>query len=165
MIITNQKQAVNQRIQKVIVLLILVIMIGLIYFTNAIPRGALGFSREQITVGILIMIFAFFLYDYMRNYNYLYYTDTGDKLILRYYSLRPFDDKKNAIEFSKSELERFELQKTRFGINEYLVIYRKTGKGLAKYPPVSITALAADDREKMISSLLRLIRQNRDNKQ
>jgi hypothetical protein len=161
MIISNQKKAVNVRIQKVIVLLVLVIVIGLIYFTNAIPHGALGFSREQIAIAILIIVFLFFLYDYLRNYNYIYYTDTGDKFILRYYSLRPFDDKKNAIEFNKSELERFELQKTSFGLNEYLLIYRKTTRGLAKYPPISITALTGHDREKMIASLLKLIRQNR----
>jgi hypothetical protein len=160
MIINNQKQAVNLRIKKSLALLVLVIAIGLIYFANVLPHRTYGFSRNQIALAILAIFFIYFLIDYMRNYFYIYYSDTGDKFILRYFSLRPLEDKKNAVEFNKREFSRFEIKKTLFGFNESIIIYRKTTKGIAKYPPVSITAVSKPDREKMLSSFRKLTRGN-----
>ncbi len=160
MTIDNQKQAVNLRIQKSIALLILIIALGLIYFANILPHSIYGLNRNEIAVLILVIFVSFFILHYLRNHNYIYYSDTGNKLILRYFSLRPFEEKKNAIEFNKNELHNFEIKKTMPGINKSIIIYRKTTKGIAKYPPVSLTALSKTDQEKMMASLQRLIMAN-----
>lgn len=157
----NKKQAVDLRIQKSIALIILVIVFGGIYFTNLVVDGALGLTRNQFAGLMLGLFMLYFLYLFLRDYNYIYYSDTGDKLILRYFRLRPLDNKKSAIEFKKSELHQFELQRTFFNLNESLVIFRKTQKGVAKYPPVSLTAIGKQDREKLLSSLKKLIVANK----
>ncbi len=161
MIIDNQKQAVNLRIQKSIALLILICAIGLIYFANVLRHGAWGFTRDQIAIAIMVLFILYFLFHYLRNHNYIYYSDTGNDLILRYFSLRPLEDKKNSIEFNKREFHKFEIIKTLFGLNENIIIYRKTPKGIAKYPPVSTTALGKSEKEKIYSSFQKLIRANR----
>jgi hypothetical protein len=89
MILNNQKQAVNLRIQKFLALLILVIIIGLIYFANILPRGLYGLNKNQVAVGIILIFAGYFIFDYLRNYYYVSYNDTGDKFILRYFSLTP----------------------------------------------------------------------------
>ena len=160
MVINNQKQAVNLRIQKSIALLIFVIAIGLIYFANILSHSTYGFSRNEIAIFILVIFILYFLFHYLRNHNYIYYSDTGNKLILRYFSLRPLEDKKNAIEFNKNELHKFEIKKSLLGFNKSIILYRKTSKGTAKYPPVSLTALDNAGEKKMMISLQRIILAN-----
>ncbi len=160
MIISNQEQAVNIRIQNSIGLLVLVITIGLIYFANILPNNTLGFNKNQIAIFIITTLTGYFILNYLRNHNYIYFSDTGDKFILRYYSLRPFEDKKNAIEFHKREFHKYELRQSMFRFRERVVIYRKTSKGIAKYPPVSITALGKLNREKLLASFKKLIMEN-----
>jgi len=157
MVINNQKQAVSLKIQKTLALLILVIAIGLIYFTNVLAHGAFGFNMDQIAGFIVGLFILYFLYHILRDHNYIYYSDTGNKFILRYFSLRPLADKKKSIEFNKKELHKFELRRSLLGFRESIIIYRQTPKGIAKYPPVSITALSKPDKEKMMASLQKLI--------
>lgn len=160
MTISNQTKAVNLRIQKSIALLVLVIAIGMIYFANILSHRTLGYSRNEIAIFIVAIFILFFLYHYLRNHNYIYYSDGGDKFILRYFSLRPLEDKKNAIEFNKREFHKYEIKKSLLGLNENVVIYRKTPKGIAKYPPVSITALDKETRSKIFSSFNKLLGSN-----
>jgi hypothetical protein len=161
MTITNQKQAVNLRIQKSLALLILIIAIGLIYFADVLPHRTSGFTRNEIVIFILVIFILFFLFHFLRNHNYIYYSDTGSKFILRYFSLRPLQDKKNAIEFNKKEFLKYEIKTSLAGLNKCVIIYRKTPKGEAKYPPVSITALNRDSREKMFASFQKLMLTNK----
>ncbi len=160
MTITNQKQAVNLRIIKSLALLFLIIIIGLIYFANVLRDGALGFTRDQISVFMIILVVLFFLYHFVRDHHYIYYSDTGDRFVLRYFSLRPLTEKKSAIEFNKNELYRYEIINPLFGLNRSLVIYRKTARGIAKYPPVSVTAVKKSDRKKMLASIQKIIAAN-----
>ncbi len=164
MTITNQKQAVNLRIIKSLALLFLIIVIGLIYFANVLRDGALGYTRDQIALFIIILVVLFFLYHYIKDHQYIYYSDTGDKFVLRFFSLRPLADKKNAIEFNKNELQHFEIIKPFYGLNKSLVIYRKTARGVAKYPPVSLTAIRKTDLDKMTASMQRIIMSNQSGK-
>ena len=160
MIINNQKQSVNLRIQKSLALLVVVIVVALIYFTSILPPGTLGLSKNKVAIAFISVFIVYFLIDYLRNYHYIYYSDTGDIIILRYYSLRPLEDKKNAIEFNKREFHSFKITKLLNGFNESLIIFRKTSKGIAKYPPVSITALSGNDKEKLTASLKKLVQAN-----
>ena len=161
MIITNQKQAVNLRIRKSIALLGLIISIGLIYFANILPHSTFGLSRNEIAILIFTMFLLFFIFHFIRNHNYIYFSDTGNKLILRYFSLRPLEDKKNSIEISKNQLYKYEIKRSMLGLNKSVILYSRTPGGIAKYPPVSITALTNSDERKILESLQRNIPANR----
>ncbi len=160
MTIDNQKQAVSLKIQKSLALLIAIIVIGLIFFANILPHDTFGFTRNEIAFMVLVAFVFYFLFHYLRNHNYIYYSDAGDQFILRYFSLRPLHDRKNAIEFSKREFDNYEITKSLAGLQESVIIYRKTPKGIAKYPPVSITALDKADRKKLFASFQRLMQEN-----
>lgn len=164
MILNNQKQAVNLRIQYSLALLIFVIAIGLIYFTDIFKQGVLSYNKDQVAIFILVVFILYFLLNFLRNPQYIYYSDTGNKFILRYFSLRPIAGKKNSIEFNKGELKKFEIKQSLLGFNQNIIIYRSTPKGIAKYPPVSITALGKDNRERMLASIQKLILANRNRK-
>ena len=160
MTIDNQKKAVALRIQKSLAILVFIILIGLIYFVDILPRGTLGLTRNEFSIIVIGIFILFFLFHYLRDHNYIFYSDTGNNFILRYFSLRPLHDRKNAIEFNKKEFENYEIKKSLAGLNESVIIYRKTSKGVAKYPPVSITALDKKNREKLFASFQKILLSN-----
>jgi hypothetical protein len=161
MTLNNQKKAVNVRIQQSVALLLLIISIGIIYFADILPHRTLGYTRNEISTFILIIFVLFFLFYFLRDYHYIYYSDSGNKFVLRYFSLRPMAGKKNAIEFNKSEFRKYELKKSFAGLNEKIIIYRKTPGGVAKYPPLSITALNKTERHKLIASFHKIMLANK----
>lgn len=112
--------------------------------------------NSLIAVFLALAYVIYVLYNAFRNYNYIYYNDETDKLILRYFSPGVFSEKKNSIEFPKSEFADFKLISFFMGYREKLVLYRNTRKGLASYPPVSLTALSYIERAMLLRSLAEL---------
>jgi hypothetical protein len=101
------------------------------------------------------------IYISFRNYNYIYYNDETEKLILRYFSPNIFSEKKNSIEFPKQEFADYKLNSFFMRYREQIILFRKTKKGLANYPPVSITALSISERERLLRSLNELKLRNK----
>jgi hypothetical protein len=96
------------------------------------------------------------LFNTLRQFHYVYFSDAGERIVLRYFSMGAFIYKKHSIEIGKSEFIGYEMQKQLFGLREKLILKARTGKGLAKYPPVSITALTRKEKENLIQALDRL---------
>jgi len=88
-----------------------------------------------------------------REYNFIIYKDTDDKIIMRYYPLHPFHDKFKSIEISKQTFSHFELEKRSWGLREDLFLFQMSAKGLAKYPGISLSALSKTQRAELLESL------------
>ena len=73
-------------------------------------------------------------------------------------SLRPFDNKKQAIEIQKKDYNGYEIRKSFFNLKEDLILSVKTKKSIANYPPISITALSLKHKNLLISSLNQAVR-------
>jgi hypothetical protein len=67
-----------------------------------------------------------------------------------------FTSKKSSIEIGKNEFAGYEIKKQLLGFREKLILKAKTGRGLAKYPPVSITALNLKEKKSLFQALDRL---------
>jgi len=106
---------------------------------------------------ILASLFAFFVIlvslNLIREYNFIIYKDTDDKIIMRYYPLHPFHDKFKSIEISKQTFSHFELKKRSMGLREDLFLYQMSAKGLAKYSGISLSALSKKQKAEVLSSL------------
>lgn len=99
-----------------------------------------------------VCITAFILFIVM-DYNYIYYTNEGDKIIFRYQALNPFIVNPKSIEIPKRSFYKFEFTKSLFGKKTNILFYQKTKDGVAKYSPVSLTALTKKEREELDNSL------------
>jgi hypothetical protein len=93
------------------------------------------------------------VYNFVLRPNYVYYSDNGDKIVLRYYATRLFNNKKNSIEISKQNFISWNIEKFLFGTCEMLYLHGKFKSGVAKYPGVSLSAVKRSDREKIKASL------------
>ena len=63
-------------------------------------------------------------------------------LMFRFVSMRPLDNNKKAIQINKADFAGFKFEKSFFGYKENLILSLKTKKGVANYPPISISALS-----------------------
>jgi hypothetical protein len=140
-----------------LIMLVAIVVLLFVPFNSDLIKG-LSNTLLAAFVAVAYVIHAF--YNTFRNYNYIYFSDESDKLVLRYFSPNIFTTKKNSIEIPKKEFAGFELQSFFMRYREKLILLRRTGKGVAKYPAVSITALSEDERYALLFALTQLKNRN-----
>lgn len=151
----NKHKVLKLNMRRYIVLLFFTTIIGLLIFTRLLDN-VWGISK---TIALLITIIAYLIYvliTYVINYQYIFYSDEGSKIILKYVSLRPFDNKRNAIEISKENFYGYKIQKSFLNLKEEIIFLIQTPNGIAKYPPISIAALTAKQKKILINSITQL---------
>jgi hypothetical protein len=153
MIIDIEKTIIRKTMGKFIALVLLVVVIcALLFipFRNDLIKGIEN-SWLAIIIASCYVLYAF--YESMRNYNYIYFNDESDKIVLRFFPPTLFTAKKNSIEIPKKEFAGYTLKSFFMRYRESIVLYRNTSKGKAKYPPVSITGLSNEERYSLLFSL------------
>lgn len=133
---------------------ILVILI----FSNLFNDPVLGLKKSVYIVFSTSVYVIYNIVKYVLNYTFLSYSDEGNKLIFRFISLRPFDNKRNAIEILKKDFRRFKTSKSFFDLKEELILFVKTPKGVANYPSFSITALSLKQKSLLKNSLSQFVK-------
>nr|WP_321354851.1 hypothetical protein [uncultured Draconibacterium sp.] len=102
---------------------------------------------------------AWYLYFHVADYQYIEFTDDGDRIILRYYKVVSFSGKAyNSIEFQKRRLRKVHFENSFFGELSDLTLIIKTDRGIAEYPTVSLAGLTIDDRKRIQESLNSIIK-------
>jgi hypothetical protein len=160
MILDTKKTILRFNLSNLIVtvaVLIIIIVLLFVPFSSDLFKG-LDNNLLAIFVAIAYVINVF--YRNLRNYNYIFFSDESDKIIFRYFAPSIFTTKKNSIEFPKKEFAGYELHSFFLRYREKLVLLRRTSKGIAKYPAVSITALSNDERHALLIALNQLKRKN-----
>jgi hypothetical protein len=92
----------------------------------------------------IFFVFLFFLYMIYRGqlqYHFISFSDEGNKIILRYYRFSGISQKYRSFEILKSAFYTYEIHRHFFGRRAEMVLFQRTPKGIAKYPPVPLTAL------------------------
>lgn len=132
-----------------IVFIIIIIVLLFLPMYNIIK----GVNNSLLAIFVAAAYLIYAVYNTFRNYNYIYFNNDSDTLILRYFSPNIFTSRKNSIEIPKKEFAGYKLHSFFMRYREKIVLYRNTRKGLASYPPVSITALSNMERYAMLRAL------------
>jgi hypothetical protein len=152
MIIDIKRTIIRKNLSNFITLIILAMaMIGLLFIP--VRNIFSGIENGLLAVFTAIAYVIYSVYQTFRNYNYIYFNDESDKIVFRYFSPNIFTSKKSSIEIPKKEFAGFLLDSFFMRYREKISLLRHTGKGLAKYPPVSITALDAHERDMLLHAL------------
>jgi hypothetical protein len=160
MIIDIDKTIIRKTKGKFIALIILVVVICVLLFVPFRRDLINGLSNNLLAIFFASSYMIFALYESLRNYFYIYYNDESDKIVLRYFSPALFTSKKNSIEIYKKDFGGYELKSFFMRYRESLILFKNTSKGLAKYPPISITSLSEEERYSLLSSLNALKKKN-----
>lgn len=70
--------------------------------------------------------------------------------------LQPMLAEHKAIEIPKSQFVKYEIKKSNLGLRTSIILYQRTKKGIAKYPPVAINTLTKSERRDMFDALDKL---------
>jgi hypothetical protein len=160
MIIDIDKTIIAKTKGKFIALIALVIAICLLLFIPFRNDLINGLSNSLLAIFIAGSYIVYAIYETFRNYQYIYFNDESDKIVLRYFSPAMFTSKKNAIEIPKKDFAGYKLNAFFLRYRESIVLFRTSAKGVAKYPPVSLTALSNEERLQLLTALNALKKKN-----
>jgi hypothetical protein len=149
----NSTTIISLRIKLFIALVVLIAFIILTYSAKIIKFPLLGMNEAvwiMFLVGINLLV-AFL--PMVLNYQFISYSDDGEKIVLRYFSAGFFGGKKNSVEIDKKIFSGYKIETRFFGRIKSITLFTHLKTGVAKYPPVYISALTRDELSKFIRSL------------
>lgn len=156
--IDNQKFTIKIYLWKMFLAIFFAGLITLFLTTTWFNKPFLGLERIElvmIVAGVYLFIIVFI---YFLEFNYVYFNDDKDPILIRYYPMRPFARKKRAFQIPKISLAGFELKKSFFGLKKSLIIQQKTKKGTATYPAIGVTALNNKEISMIVDRLKTYVR-------
>jgi hypothetical protein len=149
----NSKTIINLRIGFFIATIILLAYLALVYVARLIKFPFLGLSDAVCT---LILVCIWFLLTFMPmflSYQYVFFSDDGEKIIFRYFTAGFISGKKNSVEIDKKSFSGYKIETSFFGLIQKITLLQKFQEGVAKYPPIFISALSHEERLKVFKSL------------
>jgi hypothetical protein len=153
MTLNNSKSVINLKLllrTSIIVyssFLVLSLAAGIIKF----PLFGMGKAAWIIILTVCFIIIM--VIPVIMNFQYILFSDDGDTIIFRYYTTGLFSGNKNSVEIEKRTFSGFTVDKGFLGIIQSVTLYQRMKEGVAKYPPIFISALKRKDRETVLESL------------
>jgi hypothetical protein len=149
----NSKTIIGVRIKLFIATVLFLVYIALTYAVKLIKFPLLGMSDTAWTL-ILIALYLFVAFlPMILNYQFVFFSDEGDRLVFRYFTAGIVGGKKNSVEINKKTFAGYKTETQLFGLAKSIILFQKMGQGVAKYPPVYISALNKEQRSKLFMSL------------
>jgi hypothetical protein len=154
MIIDNRKAAIQHKFKMFIITLFFMTLIIIVALADVFDQPVAGVSKSNWIIGLIIIYLLVNFYYYIQDLNYLHVKVQHEKLIVRYISMRILTKRKKAVEIPLQSFVKYEI--TNSFLKQNLYLYQKLKNRLAKYPPVSITSLTKEEKERLRRSLDKL---------
>ena len=154
MVIDIQKKVIQLRLQKLVITILLVLSIIFFGLTGVVKNTFLGLDKYAYLVIFAAVYILYIVYQMMAELNYIYFNDSGNKIIIRYFSTSILNTRKHSIEIPKEMFYGFKIEKKLLGVKQILTLFQKNGKNIAQYPPISISLLNKYQRGDMNKTLL-----------
>jgi hypothetical protein len=149
----NSKTIISMRIKLFGATVFVLAFIVLTFIAELIKYPLLGLSDTAWTLILLGLYIAYALMPMILNYQYISFSDEGESIIIRYFTAGIIGGRKNSIEINKLSFSGYKSEVRLFGLKVSITLYQKFKEGVAKYPPVYISALSKDERAKLFRSL------------
>ena len=147
--IDNQRNVYKVWLRKLIITILFVMFIIALVFINLFVDPDSSITKYHIAIAISIVYIIISLVGMFRNPYYFHFHDTKDMLVIRYYPVGLFNHKKNSIEIPIQHFVKFEIEKFFLGTGEKLIVYQNYRQKVAKYPPISLSAVDRTDRDRL----------------
>jgi hypothetical protein len=153
----NSKQIIGMRIRLFAATVAILTYMVLTYIAGIIRYPLLGLSDTVWTIIAVAVYFAYAFMPMYLNYQYVYFSDEGEKIIFRYFTTGIVSGRKNSIEIDKQTFAGYKKNSRLFGLVRSLILYQNYREGVAKYPEIHTSALSREDEEKIIRTLNRYV--------
>lgn len=149
----NAKMIISMRLKLLAATVLFLAYILLAYPAKVIrfPILTLGEITWTIILTVLYLIVVFL--PMLLRYQYIYFSDDGENIILRYFTAGIVGRKKNSVEISKQTFLGYNINKKFLGLIQSITLYQRLKQGRAKYPPVYISVLKREEKQKIVRAL------------
>jgi len=149
----NSKTIISFRIKLFFVTILALAWLAVAYIIKLIKFPLLGIEDGIWTLFVVAIWILFAFMPMVLNYQFLYFSDDGEKLVFRFFTAGIIGGKKNSVEIDKRTFAGFKAESKYFGLSRSIILLQKVGQGVAKYPPVHISALTREQRRKLLRAL------------
>lgn len=149
----NGKRIVFFRLLSLVSTVLFVIYMLLAYFADELSRYLDSRTITFITAGVVAIYVLVILWPMIRQYKYIYFSDDGRAVIIRWYSIGLMSGESHSIEIPKESFSGFEITGKLGGFYKYITLYQTVQSRRAAYPPVVITSLNNIEIKKISEAL------------
>lgn len=153
MTFNNSRTIISIRIRLFTATVLLLGYLIIVYFAHIIKFPVLGMSETVITTILVGIYLIFALYPTILDYQFITYSDEGDKIIFRYFTSGIVGGKKHSVEIKKGDFAGYRVDKELLGLKKSITLFHQLPQGVAKYPPIYISILSAKERGRILNSL------------
>jgi hypothetical protein len=151
--IDNQKNTYRIWLSRLVMTIIFALLILVLVFVSWFDNPEAAITKYHIVILISAIYLAINWLNYLKRPYFIYYSDQGEMLVVRYYPVSMFTSRKHSIEIPKQQFVGFELKPFFFKRQHYLILKQNFRGKVASYPRISLSALDKEDRESMLQSL------------
>ena len=148
----NSKTIINIRIKLFGATITFLAFIVLTYIAKMINYPLFGMSDTFWTVLFVGIYLVIVFLPMFLNYQFIFYSDDSDRIIIRYFTAGIVDGRKNSIEIDKRTLSGYKTKSRLFGLIQSIILFQKYNEKVAEYPKIYISALSRKERAKIIKS-------------
>jgi hypothetical protein len=149
----NSKTIIGMRIKLFGATVLLLAFLAMAYVIKMIKFPLLGLSDSTWTVLLIALWLIIAFMPMVLNYQFISFSDDGDFIVFRYFSSGFAGGKKNSVEINKATFSGYKVESRFFGLIQSIILLQKIHGGIAKYPPVYISALTREEKTKVFRSL------------
>jgi hypothetical protein len=153
--IDNQKNIYRIWLRKMAFTIVFTASIIGVMFLKVFDHPESPVTKYHVIIAISAVFIIISAIGVLRNPYYFYFDDSKDVLVFRFYPVGIFNSKKNSAQIPKQQFVKFEIEKYFFGMEEKLILYQNYRNKVAKYPPITLSAVDKADREKLKNTLQR----------
>ena len=151
MLIENTNTAMRIWVRNMISTIVLCLSLIVLYMAHFLEEPVLGIGQLELTLFLSIIYLYLVLSPIILKYQFVYVSLEENKISIKYYTMGFVPGARKSYEFPASEFYKFELEKSFFNLRENIIVFRKVKKGIAKYPPISLTGLKEKQRNQLIT--------------
>jgi hypothetical protein len=149
----NSKGIIGLRIRLFTITVILLGYLILAYAAEMIKFPFLGLSETFWTVFLVGLWLLIAIMPMIFNYQYVFFSDDTERIIIRYFNAGIVGGKKNSVEIDKISFGGYSVKSELFGLKSSITFYQKFSEGVAKYPPVYISGLTKEEKARLFNAL------------
>ena len=153
MIIDIGKTVIRTQLRRLLTLLLVVAVILFVIIQSATKSTFLGLNRYEWGGVIAFAYLLSLVIEGAFELNYIYFSDKGDVIVFRYFSMSVFNRKKNSIEIPKQLFAGYTIVTSLWGIKKKVVLSQLIKGTPVKYPAVSISSLNREQQSSLLACL------------
>ena len=151
MTVDNGKTIIRLRLNVFIATVLFIVYLFFAYFGRNLKFPIFGLTDTELSLIILALYLVIAFYPVILGYKYIYYSDDGPSIILRYYSVGLIKGAQRSIEIDKSRFAGY--RKSGGYFSRKIALIQKLDKRTAVYPGVSLTSLSTAEMNRLYKML------------